>query len=44
MYALASQEGVVTLYSQLEIVINLGKEFKTDANGAGATDAINGYF
>ena len=43
-HALASQEKAVTLYSHLEIVINSGKEFETDANGAGATDAMNGYF
>jgi hypothetical protein len=43
-HALASEEGVMILYSYLEIVINSGKEFETDANGAGATDAIRGYF
>ena len=43
-HALASQEGTVTSYSHLEIVIDSGKEFETDANGAEATDAINGYF
>jgi hypothetical protein len=34
----------MTLYSHLEIVINLGKEFEIDANGVRAMDVINGYF
>jgi len=32
-HALASQDGVVTSYSHLEIVIDAGKEFETDAQG-----------
>ena len=32
-HALASQEGAVTSYSHLEIVIDSGKEFETDAQG-----------
>jgi hypothetical protein len=32
-YALASQEGAVMSYSHIEIVIDSGKEFETDAQG-----------
>ncbi|MCJ1338117.1 hypothetical protein MMC09_003402 [Bachmanniomyces sp. S44760] len=32
-HALASQEGAVTSYSHLEIVIDSGKEFETEAQG-----------
>jgi len=42
-HALASQEEVVTSYSHLEIVINSGKEFETDASG-GSSENMRSYF
>jgi SpoVK/Ycf46/Vps4 family AAA+-type ATPase len=42
-HALASQEGAVTSYSHLEIVIDSGKEFETDAQG-GSSDNMRSYF
>ncbi len=41
-HALASQEGAVTSYSHLEIVINSGKEFETDAQG-GSSENMRSY-
>jgi hypothetical protein len=42
-YALASQEGAMTSYSHLEIVINSGKEFETDTQG-GSSENMRSYF
>ncbi len=42
-HALAAQEGAVTSYSHLEIVIDTGKEFETDARG-GSSDNMRSYF
>jgi hypothetical protein len=41
-HALASQEGAVTSYSHLEIVIDSGKEFETDAQG-GSSENMRSY-
>jgi hypothetical protein len=42
-HALASQDGVVTSYFHLEIVIDAGKEFETDAQG-GSSENMRSYF
>ena len=41
-HALATQEGAVTSYSHLEIVIDAGKEFETDARG-GSSESMLSY-
>ncbi|KAF8850015.1 P-loop containing nucleoside triphosphate hydrolase protein [Acephala macrosclerotiorum] len=41
-HALAAQEGAVTAYSHLEIVIDAGKEFETDARG-GSSESMRSY-
>jgi hypothetical protein len=41
-HALASQEGAITSYSHLEIVIDLSKEFETDAQG-GSSENMRSY-
>jgi len=41
-HALASQEGAVTSYSHLEIDIDSGKEFETDAQG-GSSENMRSY-
>ena len=41
-HALASQEGAVTSYSHLEIVIDSSKEFETDASG-GSSEHMRSY-
>jgi hypothetical protein len=41
-HALAAQEGAVTSYSHLEVVIDAGKEFENDANG-GSPENMRSY-
>jgi hypothetical protein len=41
-HALASQEGAVTSFYHLEIVIDSGKEFETDAQG-GSSEVMRSY-
>jgi hypothetical protein len=42
--ALALQEGTWVTMSYLEFVIEASKNFECDVNGAGLTEALNGYF
>ncbi|TVY88244.1 ATPase family AAA domain-containing protein 3-B [Lachnellula willkommii] len=42
--ALALQEGTRVTMSHLEFAIEAGEDFERDVNGAGPTEALNGYF
>jgi len=42
--ALALQEGAQVTMSHLEYAIEAGEDFDRDVNGAGSTEALNGYF
>lgn len=42
--ALALQEGTRVTMSHLEFAIEAGEDFERDVNGAGLTEALNGYF
>jgi hypothetical protein len=42
--ALALQEGAQVTMSHLEYAIKAGEDFDRDVNGAGSTEALNGYF
>ena len=42
--ALALQEDTRVTMSHLEFAIEAGEDFERDVNGAGPTEALNGYF
>jgi hypothetical protein len=43
-HALALREGAQVTLSHLEFAIEAGEDFERDVNGAGSTEALNGYF
>jgi hypothetical protein len=42
-HALATQEGCQVTMSHMDVAIDACEDFERDINGAGATDATNGY-
>ena len=42
-HALATQEGCEVTMSHVDVAIDACEDFERDVNGAGATDAMNGY-